>query len=135
LRKGRKRGTETQRETDRQTETQQHRHRETDKETERQRETEAETHTNTHTDRDNTETILGMRIVNKNSWGWWICLLRLIDQNCGELLGSLGRSLKLVQDKEVVFRQEFDIVPPQGSKLRQESNFRLKQSSRLQARM
>jgi hypothetical protein len=52
---------------------------------------------------------------------------------CGEFFGLLGRNLTLGQDKEVGFRQESDIRPRQGSKLRRESNFRLEQKSRLQA--
>jgi hypothetical protein len=45
---------------------------------------------------------------------------------CGKSFGvPLGRSLTLAKGKEVGFRQESDIVLGQGSKLRQESNFRL----------
>jgi hypothetical protein len=46
-------------------------------------------------------------------------------------LGLLGRNLTLGQDKEIGSRQEFDIRPGQGSKLRQESDFGLEQRSRI----
>ena len=44
---------------------------------------------------------------------------------CGKPSGvPLGRSLTLAKDKEMGFRQESDIGLGQGSKLRQESDFR-----------
>jgi hypothetical protein len=45
-----------------------------------------------------------------SSHGWRILNLKWQGE-CGELLGLLGRNLKLGQEKEIGFGHEFDIGP------------------------